>query len=84
MDHQTSSVPPTTYNSPQSLTQSLTEFPQMDSGLAVSVFTQGDDPIACLNKAMAFLTAIRQVQEGQAAQATISNTAAFQTEDLDA
>ncbi|GJV40094.1 retrovirus-related pol polyprotein from transposon TNT 1-94 [Tanacetum coccineum] len=25
-------------------------------GLAVSVFTQGDDPIACLNKAMAFLT----------------------------
>ncbi|GKB90533.1 retrovirus-related pol polyprotein from transposon TNT 1-94 [Tanacetum coccineum] len=30
----------------------------MDSALAVPVFNQGDDPIACLNKAMAFLTAV--------------------------
>nr|GEX77363.1 integrase, catalytic region, zinc finger, CCHC-type, peptidase aspartic, catalytic [Tanacetum cinerariifolium] len=30
----------------------------MDSGLVVPVFNQRDDPIACLNKAMAFLTAI--------------------------
>ncbi|GJT24661.1 hypothetical protein Tco_0894598 [Tanacetum coccineum] len=30
----------------------------MDSGLAVPVFNQGDDPIACLNKAMAFLTTV--------------------------
>ncbi|GKE42921.1 hypothetical protein Tco_1470205, partial [Tanacetum coccineum] len=30
----------------------------MDSGLAVLVFNQGDDPIACLNKAMAFLIAV--------------------------
>ncbi|GJR55827.1 integrase, catalytic region, zinc finger, CCHC-type containing protein [Tanacetum coccineum] len=58
MDHQTSSVPPIAYNSPQSSTQPMTEFPQMDSGLAVPVFNQGDDPIACLNKAMAFLTAV--------------------------
>ncbi|GKB76536.1 hypothetical protein Tco_0943431, partial [Tanacetum coccineum] len=36
----------------------MTEFPQMESGLAVLVFTQGDDPIVYLNKAMAFLTAI--------------------------
>ncbi|GKE53621.1 retrotransposon protein, putative, unclassified [Tanacetum coccineum] len=27
-------------------------------GLAILVFTQGDDPIACLNKAMAFLLAV--------------------------
>ncbi|GJT48077.1 retrovirus-related pol polyprotein from transposon TNT 1-94 [Tanacetum coccineum] len=27
-------------------------------GLAIPVFNQGDDPIACLNKAMAFLTAV--------------------------
>ncbi|GJX31117.1 retrovirus-related pol polyprotein from transposon TNT 1-94 [Tanacetum coccineum] len=27
-------------------------------GLVVPVFTQGDDPIACLNKAMAFLSAV--------------------------
>ncbi|GKB28539.1 uncharacterized mitochondrial protein-like protein [Tanacetum coccineum] len=30
----------------------------MDSGLVVPVFSQGDDLIACLNKAMAFLTAL--------------------------
>ncbi|GKB96046.1 retrovirus-related pol polyprotein from transposon TNT 1-94 [Tanacetum coccineum] len=30
----------------------------MDSGLAVPVFNQGDDPIAYLNKAMNFLTAV--------------------------
>ncbi|GKC85883.1 hypothetical protein Tco_1141600 [Tanacetum coccineum] len=36
----------------------MTEFPQLDSGLAVPVFTQGDDLISCLNKAMAFLSAV--------------------------
>ncbi|GJW06759.1 DNA-directed DNA polymerase [Tanacetum coccineum] len=36
----------------------MTEFPQLDSGLNVLVFTQGDDPIACLNKEMAFLSAV--------------------------
>ncbi|GJR49095.1 hypothetical protein Tco_1317198 [Tanacetum coccineum] len=36
----------------------MTEFPQIDSGLAVPVFNTGDDLIACLNKAMAFLTAV--------------------------
>ncbi|GJX61886.1 retrovirus-related pol polyprotein from transposon TNT 1-94 [Tanacetum coccineum] len=34
------------------------EFPQIDSGLVVPVFNPGDDPIACLNKAMDFLTTI--------------------------
>ncbi|GJR06356.1 hypothetical protein Tco_0529340 [Tanacetum coccineum] len=55
--HQTLSVLPIAYNSPQSLTQPLTEFPQMDSGLAFLMFNQGDDPIAYLNKEMAFLIA---------------------------
>ncbi|GKD63753.1 retrovirus-related pol polyprotein from transposon TNT 1-94 [Tanacetum coccineum] len=36
----------------------MIEFPQIDSGLVVLVFNQGDDPISCLNKAMAFLTAV--------------------------
>ncbi|GKA48336.1 hypothetical protein Tco_0741294 [Tanacetum coccineum] len=36
----------------------MTESPLVDSGLAVLVFSPGDDPIACLNKAMAFLTAV--------------------------
>ncbi|GKF04345.1 hypothetical protein Tco_0035013 [Tanacetum coccineum] len=31
------------------------EFPQLDSCLIVPMFNQGDGPIACLNKAMAFL-----------------------------
>ncbi|GKC46343.1 hypothetical protein Tco_1064065, partial [Tanacetum coccineum] len=30
--------------------------------LAVSVFNQGDDPIACLNKAMAFLTVVASLR----------------------
>ncbi|GJZ42856.1 retrovirus-related pol polyprotein from transposon TNT 1-94 [Tanacetum coccineum] len=34
----------------------MTESPLVDSGLSVLVFSPGDDPIACLNKAMAFLT----------------------------
>ncbi|GJR24900.1 hypothetical protein Tco_0973427 [Tanacetum coccineum] len=58
ISHQTSSVLPIAYNTPQSLTQRLTEFPQIDSGLVVPVFNQGDYPIACLNKAMAFLTVV--------------------------
>ncbi|GJV76890.1 putative ribonuclease H-like domain-containing protein [Tanacetum coccineum] len=58
MIHQTLSLPQIAYNSPQPSTQPLIEFPQMDSGLVVPLFNQGDDPIACLNKEMAFLTAI--------------------------
>ncbi|GJT49734.1 retrovirus-related pol polyprotein from transposon TNT 1-94 [Tanacetum coccineum] len=43
----------------QQLTQqSQAEFPQMDSGLAVPTFQQGDDPIECINKSMAFLSAV--------------------------
>ncbi|GJT79629.1 retrovirus-related pol polyprotein from transposon TNT 1-94 [Tanacetum coccineum] len=58
MDHQTSSIPQIAYHSPQVSTQPMTEFPQLDSGLAILVFTQGDDLIAYLNKAMAFLSAV--------------------------
>ncbi|GKA00947.1 hypothetical protein Tco_0673612 [Tanacetum coccineum] len=36
----------------------MTESPLVDLGLAVHVFSPGDDPIAYLNKAMAFLTAV--------------------------
>ncbi|GJU99445.1 uncharacterized mitochondrial protein-like protein [Tanacetum coccineum] len=58
MNHQTSSVPQIAYQSPQVSTQSMTESPLVDSGLVVPVFSPGDDPIACLNKSMAFLTAV--------------------------
>ncbi|GJZ84132.1 hypothetical protein Tco_0835793 [Tanacetum coccineum] len=36
----------------------MTESPFVDLGFAVPVFSPGDDPIACLNKAMDFLTAV--------------------------
>ncbi|GKF26973.1 hypothetical protein Tco_0082867, partial [Tanacetum coccineum] len=36
----------------------LAEFPQIDSGLAVPVFKQGDDPIDAINKMMSFLSTI--------------------------
>ncbi|GJR38083.1 hypothetical protein Tco_1213767 [Tanacetum coccineum] len=36
----------------------LAEFPQMDSGLAVPVFKQGDDPIDAINKMMSFLSIV--------------------------
>ncbi|GJQ96094.1 retrovirus-related pol polyprotein from transposon TNT 1-94 [Tanacetum coccineum] len=62
MIHQTLSLPQIAYNSPQPSTQPLTEFPQMDSGLAVPVFNQEDDLIACLNKAMDFLTAVASLR----------------------
>ncbi|GKF43544.1 integrase, catalytic region, zinc finger, CCHC-type containing protein [Tanacetum coccineum] len=56
--HQTSFVLQIAYNSPQLSTQPLTEFPQIDLGLAVPMFNQGDNPIACLNKAMDFLLVV--------------------------
>ncbi|GJX83413.1 retrovirus-related pol polyprotein from transposon TNT 1-94 [Tanacetum coccineum] len=58
MNHQTSFVPQIAYQSPQVPIQPMTESPFVDSGLAIPVFSPGDDPIACLNKAMAFLTAV--------------------------
>ncbi|GKA04903.1 hypothetical protein Tco_0684023, partial [Tanacetum coccineum] len=36
----------------------MTELPLVDSGFVVPVFSLGDDPIACLNKAMDLLTAV--------------------------
>nr|GFA45936.1 hypothetical protein [Tanacetum cinerariifolium] len=69
----------------------MTVSPLMDSSFVVPVFSLGDDPIACLNKAMAFLIDEEQlailidsgVPDGQAIQTIIPNNAALQTEDLD-
>ncbi|GJR55614.1 hypothetical protein Tco_1406135 [Tanacetum coccineum] len=38
--------------------QSQAEFPQLDSGVAVPTFQQGKDLIDCINKAIAFLSAM--------------------------
>ncbi|GJS23172.1 integrase, catalytic region, zinc finger, CCHC-type containing protein [Tanacetum coccineum] len=62
MNHQTLTVPQVipqvAYQSSQTPIQLMTESSFGDSGFAVLVFSLGDDPIACLNKAMAFLTAV--------------------------
>ncbi|GJT05802.1 retrovirus-related pol polyprotein from transposon TNT 1-94 [Tanacetum coccineum] len=62
MNHQTSTIlqviPQVTYQSPQAPTHLITEPPFVNSSFAVSVFSLGDNPIACLNKAMAFITSI--------------------------
>nr|GEW03473.1 hypothetical protein [Tanacetum cinerariifolium] len=58
MNHQTLSVLQIAYQSPQVTTQLMTESPLVDSSFDVPVFSQGDDPISCLNKAMAFLTVV--------------------------
>ncbi|GJY98582.1 hypothetical protein Tco_0515492 [Tanacetum coccineum] len=62
MNHQTSTVPQVipqvAYQSPHAPTQLMTETPFVYSGFAVPVFSPGDDLIVCLNKAMAFLTAV--------------------------
>ncbi|GJY47250.1 retrovirus-related pol polyprotein from transposon TNT 1-94, partial [Tanacetum coccineum] len=62
MNHQTLTVsqviPQVAYQSPQAPTQLMTESPFVNSGFVVPVFSPGDDPIAYLNKAMAFLTAV--------------------------
>ncbi|GJZ55562.1 hypothetical protein Tco_0610755 [Tanacetum coccineum] len=62
MNHQTLTVPQVipqvAYQSPQAPTQLMTESPFVDSGFVVLVFFLRDDPIAFLNKAMVFLTAV--------------------------
>ncbi|GJZ60490.1 hypothetical protein Tco_0616306 [Tanacetum coccineum] len=62
MNHQTSTIPQVipqvAYQPPQAPTQLMTESPIVDSGFAVLVFSPGDNLIACLNKVMAFLTAV--------------------------
>nr|GEU31330.1 hypothetical protein [Tanacetum cinerariifolium] len=62
MNHQTSSVPQIAYQSPQVTTQPMIESALIDSGFAIPVFSPGDDLIACLNKAMAFLTAVASLR----------------------
>nr|GEW64919.1 hypothetical protein [Tanacetum cinerariifolium] len=66
MNHQTLTVPQVilqvAYQLPQSPTQLMTKSSFVDSGFAVPVFSPGDDLIACLNKAMAFLTAVASLR----------------------
>ncbi|GJR22904.1 integrase, catalytic region, zinc finger, CCHC-type containing protein [Tanacetum coccineum] len=49
---------PSPFISPLTTPQSQAEFPQLDSGLAISMFQQGEDLIECINKVMTFLSAV--------------------------
>nr|GEZ43522.1 hypothetical protein [Tanacetum cinerariifolium] len=58
MNHQTLTILQVAYQSPQAPTQFMTESPLVDSGFVITIFSPGDDPIACLNKVITFLTAV--------------------------
>ncbi|GJS37278.1 integrase, catalytic region, zinc finger, CCHC-type containing protein [Tanacetum coccineum] len=58
---QTQSVPQIEYNvSIVNQQTHLAEFPYIDSGLAVPMFKQGDDPIDAVNKMMSFLSTVEK------------------------
>ncbi|GJR86697.1 copia protein [Tanacetum coccineum] len=52
------SVFPQPFISPSVTQQSQAEFLQLDSSVVVPMFQQGKDPMECINKAMAFLSAV--------------------------
>ncbi|GJS25885.1 retrovirus-related pol polyprotein from transposon TNT 1-94 [Tanacetum coccineum] len=51
-------VSPPPFISPSVTRHSQADFPQLDSGLDVPTFQQGEDLIECINKAMAFLSVV--------------------------
>ncbi|GKC28726.1 hypothetical protein Tco_1036020, partial [Tanacetum coccineum] len=51
-------VSPPPFISPSMTPQPEAEFPQLDFGLSVPMFQQGEDLIECINKAMTFLSAV--------------------------
>ncbi|GJS21391.1 retrovirus-related pol polyprotein from transposon TNT 1-94 [Tanacetum coccineum] len=53
-----SSIPQLEYAPTVNQQQQQPEFPQLDSGLTVPVFKQGDDPIDAINHMMSFLSAV--------------------------
>ncbi|GJY33600.1 retrovirus-related pol polyprotein from transposon TNT 1-94 [Tanacetum coccineum] len=58
LSHTQPFVPQNAYPPPTIQQQPQAEFPQLDSGLEVLEFLPGDDPIAYMNKAMTFLSAV--------------------------
>ncbi|GJZ89696.1 hypothetical protein Tco_0661478 [Tanacetum coccineum] len=58
LNHTPPTVPQHAYRTPLISQQPQAEFPQLDSRLAVPSFLPGNDPIACLNKAISFLSTV--------------------------
>ncbi|GKA65600.1 retrovirus-related pol polyprotein from transposon TNT 1-94 [Tanacetum coccineum] len=59
----------------------MTESPLMDSGFSIPVFSLGDDLIASLNKAMAFLTAVASLSCKSNATSSRGNNASGKPKD---
>ncbi|GKB91964.1 hypothetical protein Tco_0964236 [Tanacetum coccineum] len=57
LNHTQPSVPQNAYPPPIIL-QPQAEFPKLESGLEAPIFLPSDDPISCMNKAIAFLSAV--------------------------
>ncbi|GJV23383.1 retrovirus-related pol polyprotein from transposon TNT 1-94 [Tanacetum coccineum] len=51
----------------------MTKSPLVDSSFAILVFSPGDDPIACPNKEMAFLTAVASSRQSYSGTGYKSN-----------
>nr|GEU79855.1 hypothetical protein [Tanacetum cinerariifolium] len=91
---------PPPFISPLINLQSQAKFPQLDSGLAISIFQQGEDLIECINKAVVFLCAVASRAYGETVYSpkrprnaawfkkklmlVEAQKVAFQTDDLDA
>ncbi|GJY37010.1 hypothetical protein Tco_0422388, partial [Tanacetum coccineum] len=58
LSHSQPSVPQNAYLPLIIPQQPQAEFPQLDSGIEVPTSHPGDDPIVCMNKVMAFLSAV--------------------------
>ncbi|GKD35056.1 retrovirus-related pol polyprotein from transposon TNT 1-94 [Tanacetum coccineum] len=58
LNHTQPFVPQNAYPPPTLPQQPQAEFPQLDSGLVVPTFLPSDDPISCMNKEMAFMSAV--------------------------
>ncbi|GJT66508.1 hypothetical protein Tco_1017988 [Tanacetum coccineum] len=58
LNHTPLSVPQNAYHTPLISQQLQAMFPQLDSRLVVPSFLPTDDPIACLNKAMEFMSTV--------------------------
>ncbi|GKB40148.1 retrovirus-related pol polyprotein from transposon TNT 1-94 [Tanacetum coccineum] len=78
LSHTTPSVPQNAYHAPPISQQPQAEFPQLDSGLAVLSFLPADDPIACLNKAMAVMSTVMASRTKGNATSSGGNNAASQ------
>ncbi|GKD16571.1 hypothetical protein Tco_1205729, partial [Tanacetum coccineum] len=51
-------VSPPPFVSPSMTHKSQAKFPKLDSSLVVPMFQHGEDPIECINKAMAFMSSV--------------------------